>query len=71
MALRYLTAGESHGQGLVVIVEGLPAGLPMTVAQVQARLGDLSPAQLRKVRDYERRHANRKTVLDDVASKLD
>ncbi len=43
----------------------------LTVTQVQARLGDLSPAQLRKVRDYERRHANRKTVLDDVAGRLD
>lgn len=28
-ALRYLTAGESHGPGLTVIVEGLPAGLPL------------------------------------------
>ncbi len=37
--LRYLTAGESHGQGLVVIVEGLPAGLPVTVEAVQAELG--------------------------------
>jgi chorismate synthase len=36
--LRYLTAGESHGQGLVVIVEGLPAGLPVTVEDVQAEL---------------------------------
>jgi chorismate synthase len=27
--LRFLTAGESHGQALVVIVEGLPAGLPL------------------------------------------
>jgi chorismate synthase len=27
MRLRYLTAGESHGPGLVVVVEGLPAGL--------------------------------------------
>ena len=27
--LRLLTAGESHGQGLVVIVEGLPAGLAL------------------------------------------
>jgi chorismate synthase len=35
---RYLTAGESHGQGLVVIVEGLPAGLPITVEAVQAEL---------------------------------
>ncbi len=37
--LRYLTAGESHGQALVVVVEGLPAGLELTVEQVQAELG--------------------------------
>jgi polyhydroxyalkanoate synthesis regulator phasin len=43
----------------------------LTVAQVQARLADLSPAELRKVRDYERRHANRKTVLDGIGDKLD
>jgi len=36
--LRYLTAGESHGAGLVVIVEGLPAGLPITVEEVQGEL---------------------------------
>ena len=34
MALRFLTAGESHGKALVTIVEGLPAGLPVTAAQV-------------------------------------
>ncbi len=28
--LRFLTAGESHGKGLMVIVEGVPAGLPLT-----------------------------------------
>jgi chorismate synthase len=28
--LRYLTAGESHGRALVTIVEGLPAGVPVT-----------------------------------------
>jgi chorismate synthase len=33
--LRFLTAGESHGQGLVVIVEGLPAGLEITVEEIQ------------------------------------
>lgn len=27
--LRFLTAGESHGKGLVVIIEGMPAGLPL------------------------------------------
>ena len=36
--LRYLTAGESHGQALVVIVEGLPAGLEITVEEVQAEM---------------------------------
>ena len=37
--LRYLTAGESHGRALLVIVEGLPAGLPLTVEDVQGELG--------------------------------
>lgn len=32
--LRYLTAGESHGKALVVILEGLPSGLPITVEQI-------------------------------------
>ena len=36
--LRFLTAGESHGPALVVIVEGLPAGLPFTVEEVQGEL---------------------------------
>lgn len=36
--LRYLTAGESHGKGLVVILEGLPAGLEISVETVQAEL---------------------------------
>ena len=28
--LRYLTSGESHGPGLTIIIEGLPAGLALT-----------------------------------------
>jgi hypothetical protein len=42
----------------------------LTAAQVQSRLDGLSPAELRKVRDYEKRNANRKSVLDAVGSKL-
>lgn len=38
MSLRFLTAGESHGQGLVTIVEGLPAGLPIPAAAIDAQL---------------------------------
>jgi chorismate synthase len=37
--LRFLTAGESHGQALVVIVEGLPAGLEITVDEIQVEMG--------------------------------
>jgi chorismate synthase len=36
--LRFLTAGESHGRGLVVVVEGVPAGLPLTVEDVAGEL---------------------------------
>jgi polyhydroxyalkanoate synthesis regulator phasin len=42
----------------------------LTAAQVQNRLDDLSPAELRKVRDYERRHANRKSVLAAIDKQL-
>src|SRR5215472_993017 len=36
--LRFLTAGESHGKALVVVVEGLPAGLPVTAEELSAEL---------------------------------
>jgi chorismate synthase len=36
--LRFLTAGESHGPSLVVIVEGLPAGLPITAELLSIEL---------------------------------
>ena len=42
----------------------------LTAAQVNERLGDLDAAELRKVRDYEKRNANRKSVLAAVEQKL-
>jgi hypothetical protein len=42
----------------------------LTAAQVQVRLDGLSPAELRKVREYERRHANRKSVLASIDKAL-
>jgi chorismate synthase len=36
--LRFLTAGESHGPALVVVVEGLPAGLSITIEEIGAEL---------------------------------
>jgi chorismate synthase len=37
--LRFLTAGESHGRALVVIVEGLPAGVPVQASDIATELG--------------------------------
>ncbi len=42
----------------------------LTATQVQGRLDGLSPAELRRVRDYERRHANRKSVLAAIDKQL-
>ena len=36
--LRFLTAGESHGRGLVVVVDGVPAGLPLDLTRLTALL---------------------------------
>ncbi len=36
--IRYLTAGESHGQGLVGILEGMPAGLEITEEEIAVDL---------------------------------
>ena len=38
MTFRFTTAGESHGRGLVGILEGIPAGLPLSAADVDTEL---------------------------------
>jgi polyhydroxyalkanoate synthesis regulator phasin len=42
----------------------------LTAAQIVSQLGGLAPDELRRVRDYERRNANRKTVLSALDTKL-
>ena len=42
----------------------------LTATQIQSRIKDLSKPELRKVRDYERRHGNRKSVLGAIERKL-
>ena len=36
--MRYLTAGESHGPRLTAIIEGVPAGLPLTTDYINLEL---------------------------------
>jgi chorismate synthase len=38
MSLRFLTAGESHGPALITILEGLPAGLPISTQIIDREL---------------------------------
>ncbi|MBI4591400.1 MAG: chorismate synthase [Candidatus Rokubacteria bacterium] len=39
LAFRFLTAGESHGEALVAVIDGVPAGLPLTEADINRDLG--------------------------------
>jgi chorismate synthase len=57
--LRWLTAGESHGPALVAILEGLPAGVPLTTAAIadelaRRRLGHGRGARMQFERDEVR-----------------
>ena len=36
--IRFTTAGESHGRGLVAVVEGIPAGLPLRAEDIDRQL---------------------------------
>jgi polyhydroxyalkanoate synthesis regulator phasin len=42
----------------------------LNASQIVSRLKDLTPAQLRKVRDHEKRHDNRKSVLSAIEKQL-
>ena len=42
----------------------------LTVARVLPRLVDLSPGELCRVKDFERRHGNRRPVLDAIEQAL-
>ena len=59
--LRFLTAGESHGQALGVTLEGVPAGLPLTAEELTVDLA-------RRQRGYGR--GARQSIEQDTAEIL-
>lgn len=69
---RMLGRGGDELEAAPVSERGLPIAAydDLSAAQVQDRLDGLTPAELRRLRDYEQRHANRKTVLDRIDRKL-
>jgi polyhydroxyalkanoate synthesis regulator phasin len=60
-------ARRAAGLGSTFPVDGYD---DLTAAQVTERLDGLSTAQLRQVREHERRNANRKSVLTALERKL-
>ncbi len=70
--LERLMRGADRARRTVGVGPSLPiSGYDeLTTGQVQQRLNGLSAAELRKVREYERRHANRKSVLSAVEKAL-
>jgi polyhydroxyalkanoate synthesis regulator phasin len=70
------TPVEKLVRGAGHVKRTVSGGLPivaydeLTARQATERLKGLTPAQLRQVRDYERRHANRKSVLAAIEREL-
>jgi chorismate synthase len=59
--LRFLTSGESHGKTLIAFLEGLPAGLPVSVEAINQELA-------RRQKGYGR--SNRQKIEKDQAQIL-
>ncbi len=60
-AFRITTAGESHGPGNVVIIDGVPPGIPLSVEDLQADLNRRRPGQSKIV--TQRQEADEPEIL--------
>ena len=63
-AFRVTTAGESHGPGNVVIIDGCPPGMPLTEADLQPDLDRRKPGQSRLT--TQRNEEDRARILSGV-----
>jgi len=61
---RVTTAGESHGPGNVVIIDGCPPGIPLSVEDLQVDLDRRRPGQSRIV--TQRQESDRPEILAGV-----
>ena len=65
---RITTFGESHGGGVGVVVDGCPAGLPLTAADIQVELDRRRPGQSRLV--TQRQEADEVEIYSGVFEDL-
>lgn len=63
-AFRITTAGESHGPGYVVIIDGVPPGIPLTVDDLMVDLNRRRPGQSKIV--TQRQEADEPEILSGV-----
>jgi chorismate synthase len=63
--LKVATFGESHGPGLGVVIEGVPAGLELDISQIQAELDKRRPGTSAHV--SARREKDRVEILSGMA----
>src|SRR4051812_42007683 len=61
---RITTAGESHGPGNVVIIDGVPPGLELAVADLQPDLDRRRPGQSKVV--TQRKEADEPEILSGI-----
>ena len=62
---RITTWGESHGSGIGVVVDGVPAGLSLSDEDIQQELNRRKPGQSRYA--TPRKEADRVRILSGVA----
>ena len=65
---RVSTFGESHGRGVGVVIDGCPARLPLTEADIQPQLDRRRPGQSRLT--TEREEADQVTILSGTQNGL-
>ena len=65
---RVSTFGESHGRGVGVVIDGCPARLPLTEADIQRQLDRRRPGQSRLT--TEREEADQVTILSGIQNGL-
>ena len=64
-AFRVTTAGEAHGAGNLVIIDGCPAGLALSEDDLRGDLARRRPGQSAIVTQRDEPVANLETRLDD------
>ena len=65
---RITTWGESHGEGIGVVIDGCPAGIPLSISDIQTELDRRRPGQSQIT--TQRREADKPLILTGVFNEV-